>query len=210
MARYLLLHGAGGIGFDHWLVWLSDALRSRGHSARMRKLPHPRAPRRAPWHAAMVERLATLEAERSATAGGGNDDELVVVAHSLSTLLWLLYAQDVTAGRIAPPARRVDRVALITPPKLPDEVGDSGWAMPDPTAIDPATVAASTRVAVSRNDRYWPNGAAIDALVTPLGLPLDDLGDAGHTEPADGYGPWPSLLAWCLGEATTIAANQSS
>lgn len=203
MARYLLLHGAGGIGFDHWLVWLSTELRARGHDARMRKLPTPKAPRREPWQATMSERLTALT-----NAGSGEPgDELVVVAHSLSTLLWLLHAADVTAGRAPAPAARADRVALVAPPHLPAETGDSGWEMPDPSAIDPAVLALHTRVAVSRNDRYWPQGGSIPALVEPLGLPLDDLGLAGHVEPADGYGPWPSMLGWCLGEAESITPN---
>lgn len=218
MSRFLLLHGAGGIGFDHWLVWLSEELRARGHQAHMRKLPSPKAPMRAPWHAAMTERFealgsaamssgfANLEQARTAPTSESSG-ELVVVAHSLGTLLWLLHAADVAVGRTPPPAVLADRVALVAPPKLPDELGDSGWSMPVAAETDPSSVANSTRFAVSRNDRYWPNGGSIPALVEPLGLPLDDLGDAGHVEPADGYGPWPSMLAWCLGEAEAITPN---
>lgn len=199
MARFLLLHGAGGIGFDHWLVWLSTELRARGHEAPMRKLPKPTEPRLAPWQATMTERLEALATP---------DDELVVVAHSLSTLLWLLHAGDVAAGRADAPLRRADRVMLVAPPHLPADTGDSGWSMPDPALIDPAALATETRVAVSRDDRYWPGGASIAALVKPLGLPLDDLGNAGHVEPADGYGPWPSMLAWCLGERDAVGPNR--
>jgi predicted alpha/beta hydrolase family esterase len=237
MARYLLLHGAGGIGFDHWLVWLSTELRARGHEARMRKLPTPSEPQREAWQATMLERLGALAGggdeqpaasgkppgERGVSSKHGNmtsgdalvesagseppGDELVVVAHSLSTLLWLLHAADVTAGRTPAPTVRADRVALVAPPHLPAGAASHGWAMPQPSAIDPSSVARHTRIAVSRDDPYWPRGGSIPALVQPLGLPLDDLGLAGHVEPADGYGPWPSMLAWCLGEAEAIAPN---
>lgn len=212
MARYLLLHGAGGIGFDHWLVWLSTELRARGHDARMRKLPMPSEPRREAWQATMLERLGALvggeHGEPAGSAGSGEPgDELVVVAHSLSTLLWLLHAADVTAGRTPGPAVRVDRVALVAPPHLPVGAASHGWAMPEPSELDPAAIARHTRIAVSRDDPYWPDGGAIPALVEPLGVPLDDLGLAGHVEPADGYGPWPSMLAWCLGEAEAIDPN---
>jgi predicted alpha/beta hydrolase family esterase len=202
MARYLLLHGLGGIGPDHWLVWLSGELRARGHVARIRKLPTPNAPDFDTWLSTMRERLAAL-GDPAAVPEGEDHGELIVVGHSLGGRLWLHHAQDLQPG--LPVA---DRVALVAPPLLPppSDGVESGFYDLDLDRVDAASVAHHTRVVVSTNDPYWPDGGAIDGFATPLGLPVDVIGDHRHVEPQDGFGPWPGLLAWCLGEAETITA----
>ncbi|MDQ8045327.1 MAG: alpha/beta hydrolase [Solirubrobacteraceae bacterium] len=230
MARFLLLHGFGGVGPDHWLVWLSQELRARGHVARLRKLPSPNAPVLEAWMASLTERLAALGDEpelqpagaasadispapglaRHADArseAGDRSGELIVVAHSLGARLWLHHALE--GGHGLPVA---DRVALVALPKLPelppeqDPVQHSRfYALDvDVATVDPSRVAKVTRAVVSDNDHFWPGAGAIPNLIEPLGLPVDLLPGAGHFEPKDGFGPWPGLLAWCLGEAETI------
>lgn len=49
----------------------------------------------------------------------------------------------------------------------------------------------------SDNDPCCPEGAGA-AYGTPFGLPADVLAGAGHLGMDAGYGPWPSLLTWCL------------
>jgi predicted alpha/beta hydrolase family esterase len=202
MARFLLLHGFGGIGPDHWLVWLSGELRARGHVARIRKLPAPNAPDFDTWLATMRERLAALDDPAALAGSPAEDDrgELIVVAHSLGARLWLHHAAGGSDG--LPIA---DRAALVALPSLPPgDQGRSGFYGLDANAVDPARVARHTRAVVSSNDRYWPDEGAIEGLIGPLGLPVDRLGDCGHFEPPDGFGPWPGMLSWCLGEAETI------
>ncbi len=208
MARYLLLHGYGGVGPDHWLVWLSTELRARGHMARLRKLPKPNAPVLPVWTATVRERLIALDqavgqAEHEREERGDPSGELVVVAHSLGARTWIDHLVHFEPG--LPVA---DRVALIAPPQLPSDSPNAdlitGFYDMDLSPIDASIAARSTRAVISSNDSFWPGSGAVPAIVEPLGVPYDALGECGHFEPQDGFGPWPGLLAWCLGEASEI------
>lgn len=202
MARFVLLHGFGGVGPEHWLVWLSTELRARGHVARLRKLPNPSAPRLDAWLEALDGRLARMATKDPEVLDerGDPEGELVVVAHSLGTRLWLAHA-----ARDAAPAVVADRVALVVPPKLPEGADREAFPDVDVAATLPERVARHTRVVLSETDHWWPELGAAAAIAEPLGLPVDVIGEAGHVEPADGYGPWPAMLAWCLGERETLA-----
>lgn len=201
MARFVLLHGFGGVGPDHWLVWLSTELRARGHVARLRKLPAPNAPRLSAWREALDERLANISSDDPEVRGekGDPSGELVVVAHSLATRLWLAHA-----SRATPAPVMADRVALVVPPRLPHDADPAVFPDLDLPAVRPEHAARSTRVVLSENDHWWPELGARAGIAEPLGLPVDVIGRAGHVEPADGYGEWPSMLAWCLGERNDI------
>ncbi len=207
MARYLLLHGYGGVGPDHWLVWLSTELRARGHMARLRKLPKPTEPTLQTWTATLRERLVALDAapglpEEERGERGDPAGPLIVVAHSLGARAWIDHLVHFEPG--LPIA---DRVALIAPPQLPSGEHAElihGFYDMDLSPVDAAVAARSTRAVISSSDEFWPDSGAIPAIVEPLGVPCDALGPCGHFEPADGFGPWPGLLAWCLGEAETI------
>lgn len=202
MARFVLLHGFGGVGPDHWLVWLSMELRERGHVARLRKLPSPNAPRLDAWQAALAERLERIASDDPEVRGEKGDPtgELVVVAHSLSTRLWLAHAT-----RESPAPVMADRVALVVPPKLPEGADRTVFPEVDLPRVRPELVSRHTRVALSDTDHWWPGLGARAAIAEPLRLPVDLLGSAGHVEPADGYGPWPAMLDWCLGEREDLA-----
>lgn len=208
MARFLLLHGYGGVGPDHWLVWLSTELRAQGHMARLRKLPTPNAPTLQLWTQTLRERLVALDQAPSLSESergerGDPDGPMIVVAHSLGARAWIDHVVHFEVG--LPIA---DRVALIAPPELPADSPNAelitGFYDMDLTPVDAAVAARSTRAVISSNDSFWPDAGAVPAIVEPLGVPYDSLGDCGHFEPQDGFGPWPGLLAWCLGEADEI------
>lgn len=203
MARFVLLHGFGGVGPDHWLVWLSTELRARGHVARLRKLPSPNAPRLDAWRQALDARLDAICSPDAAVRDEAGDPagELVVVAHSLGTRLWLDHAT-----RAAPAPQLADRVALVVPPRLPEGADRSVFADIDVEHVRPQLAGHHTRVVLSEDDPWWPDLGAREAIAEPLGLPVDLIGRAGHVEPANGYGPWPGMLAWCLGEQAEITA----
>lgn len=128
--------------------------------------------------------------------------ERVVVAHSLSCLLWLHAA---ARGLVDPPA---DRVLLVAPPS-PEATASypeiAGFVAP----LDPASAHASSRAAVrlvaSDRDEYSTEGSAHDVYGEPLGLDSEVLVGAGHLTIDDGYGPWPAVLAWCLDPAVRFA-----
>jgi predicted alpha/beta hydrolase family esterase len=191
LLRILILHGWQGSGPEHWQTWLAERLREAGHHVRYPSLPDCDQPCPDRWGVAFRSELAEL------AAGPG---ERVVVCHSLGCVLWLREAARV------PPAHRPDRVALVAPPC-------PGAAVPElagfyPTGADRAAIAAAageTRLVCSGDDSYCPGGAA-RVWGAPLALPVDLMPGAGHINVEAGFGPWPEMEAWCLGERATPGA----
>jgi predicted alpha/beta hydrolase family esterase len=128
------------------------------------------------------------------------DVERVVVAHSLGCVLWLREAAAIAASR------RVDRVALVAPPC-------PGAAVPElakfyPTGAEReaiAQAAGETRLVCSDDDPYCPGDGAARHWGEPLGLQIDLITGGGHVNVEAGYGPWPEMEAWCLGELDALA-----
>ena len=169
---FLILHGLGGSGPDHWQSWLADELRGGGHDVAYPALPAPDVPELEAW-------LAALDGLRA--------PDQTVVCHSLACCLWLHHR-----GRGGPPA---DRVLFVSPawpePMLPEIAGFY------PVPLDPE-LAGGTRIACSDDDPYCPRGC-VEVFARPLGVAADVLPGAGHVNPESGYGPWPALLAWAQG-----------
>ena len=76
--------------------------------------------------------------------------------------------------------------------------------------MDGPAVRASSRnpirIACSDADPYNPRGGA-DMYAADLGAEVDLIEGAGHIGPVDGYGPWPSIEAWCLDPAVRLEPN---
>lgn len=183
MASFLILHGWQGSGADHWQSWLARRLRERGERVSYPDLPEPDTPSLPRW-------LDALDSELRAAAAA----ELVVLCHSLGCVLWLQHA---CRGGEAPPAARV---LLVAPPSPSIELpGVDGFfplaARPD----DVVRAARVTRIVHSDDDPYCPEGAAA-AYGERLGVPACLLRGAGHVNADAGYGPWPELERWCLGD----------
>jgi uncharacterized protein len=194
--RFLILHGAGNWRpKEHWQWWLADQLRRLDEQVLYPQLPSPASP-------ALDEWLAVLHGE----LGQLGDGERIVLAHSCSVALWLLAAPTISVRE------RVDRVALIAPP------GRSAFTAPLraflPVDIDFDAVAAASKllpvVISSDDDPYCPEGVDEYRLIYTATLRLDHqiIKGAGHVSVAEGYGPWPSVLEWCLyGETRWRAAG---
>lgn len=189
--RFLVLHGwQHHRPPEHWAWWLTESLRGRGEQVLYPQLPDPDRPRLADW-------LAVFGAEWAQLGRG----QRVVVAHSLGCLLWLRAA---TAGLTDPPA---DRVLLVAPPS--PEVTRSTPEMAEFDApLDAGALRrssrATVRLACSDEDEYSSEGTAAELYGVPLGLDVDLLPGARHLSDADGYGPWPAVLAWCLDPSTRL------
>jgi predicted alpha/beta hydrolase family esterase len=190
--RFLILHGWQGSGPEHWQTWLAGRLRAAGHHVQYPELPACDEPCPDRWGIAFRSELGRLAARR--------DDQRVVVAHSLGCVLWLREAANVA------PSRRVDRVALVCPPC-------PGAAVPElagfyPTGAERAAVAAAageTRLVCTDDDPYCPGENAARYWAQPLGLTVELLPGAGHVNVEAGFGPWPEMEAWCLGERAALA-----
>ncbi|MFD7979141.1 RBBP9/YdeN family alpha/beta hydrolase [Streptomyces sp. NPDC059071] len=195
MTTYLILHGfQNHRPPGHWQYWLAGQLRERGHEVRYPQLPEADAPVLEDWLAALEK-----HGERP-----GDGSEFVVVAHSLSVLLWL---RAVAAGR----APEADRVLLVAPPSpqvtasIPEI---AGFADGLDLGSEPGLRGARARLVYGDGDPYCPEGADVHYGV-PLGLDLDHVPGGGHLNPEHGgYGPWPSVLEWCENPATRVTGNR--
>jgi predicted alpha/beta hydrolase family esterase len=191
--RVLILHGWQGSGPGHWQAWLAEQLaREDGVDVRFPDLPECATPCPDRWGVALHEHLAAL-------AGDGAGGERVVCCHSLACVLWLREAH-----RIAP-AHRVDRVALVAPPCPGAKVAELARFYPSGAEReDVARAAGHTRLVCSDDDEYCPGRGAAVVWGEPLALPVDLIPRAGHLNAEAGYGPWPAMRAWVLGEQPTL------
>lgn len=190
--RFLVLHGwLNRRPTEHWQWHLVDRLRADGEQVLYPQLPSPDEPRLAEW-------LEVLAAEWTQMGGG----ERVVVAHSLSCLLWMHAATDRLLGPVA------DRVLLVAPPS---PALTTGTAEIREFTVEPGdemlvALAASSRSRVrlvaSDADPFSPEGPASEVYGRPLALDAEALPGAGHLTSDDGYGPWPGVHAWCLDPST--------
>jgi predicted alpha/beta hydrolase family esterase len=189
--QFLVLHGLGNRRpRAHWQWWLVEQLRRRGERVRYPQLPDPDRPALARW----LDALATEYAQMGA-------GERIVVCHSLACALWY---QASSRGLIDPPA---DRLVLVAPPG-PSVLAEPASAPFAPRSWDAAIMHASCtapiRLVASDADPYCQEGPAALVYGSTLGVDSDTVDGAGHFTPADGYGPWPALLDWCLDASACV------
>ncbi len=179
---FLILHGLEGSGPEHWQTWLARRLRERGLVVAYPSLPEADNPRLDRWLAALDDELARLPAE-----------ETTVLCHSLGSLLWLHHA---ARGPVA----QVARALLVAPPQPDDEVPGSAGFRPVP--LDRGRVGAAaveTRLVCSTDDPWCPPERS-RRIGEAIGVPIDWIESGGHVNTDAGYGPWPAVEAWALGE----------
>jgi predicted alpha/beta hydrolase family esterase len=151
-------------------------------------LPDPYDPEPDAWLTALQPELAALEGER------------IVVCHSLACLLWLLNARDGAANVAV-----ADRVLLVAPP-CTDEVEAVVRFRPDGvTAEHVARAAAQTLMFCGTPDPYCPQ-TAIRAFPELFPQAICVPG-AGHVNTDAGYGAWPAVEQWALGQRDDLEPN---
>jgi serine hydrolase len=183
---FLLLHGLEGSGPEHWQTWVAGRLRERGLEVAYPPLPDADNPRLDRWLGALDDELARLPAA-----------ETTVLCHSLGSLLWLHHA----ARR---PAAKVARALLVSPPQPDEDDPQSPGFRPVPLDREGvAAAAAETRLVCSTDDPWCPP-ATSRRIGEAIGAPIDWLENAGHVNAAAGYGPWPALEAWALGDRESL------
>jgi predicted alpha/beta hydrolase family esterase len=182
--RFVILHGwENHRPPAHWQHWLAGRLTALGHEVDYPQLPEPDDPDLARWRAELRTLLA-----------GPRGQRVTVVCHSLACALWM---HAVARGDVVVP---VERALLVAPPSagfLRQQPPVAAFAPPRLTHGQPAGAAGRTRIVCSDDDPVCPEGAVAEFGV-PLGLPADVVTGGGHLNPDAGYGPWPSVLDWCL------------
>ncbi|MET9500880.1 alpha/beta hydrolase [Streptomyces sp. NPDC006622] len=194
---FLILHGwQNHRPAGHWQHWLADRLTERGHAVTYPQLPDPDDPALEVWLGELSRHLGALDAGR----------ERVVIAHSLSAVLWLH-----AVARGLPGPDTVDRVLLVAPPSGAVLAGHPEVAEFVVPSLDGSALPNPTRLVAGDDDPYCPEGAQ-SAYGTPLGLTAELLPGAAHVDLDAGYGSWPSVLEWCeTGDARfTVRPGQRS
>ncbi|MFE1448730.1 RBBP9/YdeN family alpha/beta hydrolase [Streptomyces olivaceoviridis] len=179
---YLILHGwQNHRPPGHWQHWLAGRLTALGHRVGYPQLPDADDPDLDVWLGELARHLEELN----------GPEERVVVAHSLSAVLWLH-----AAARGMEQQRYADRVLLVSPPSGPVLARYPEVAAFAPPALD-VTLPGETRLVAGDDDPYCPGGADT-VFAEPLGIPADILPGAAHLDLDAGYGPWPAVLDWCV------------
>ncbi|MGW2774756.1 RBBP9/YdeN family alpha/beta hydrolase [Streptomyces olivaceoviridis] len=179
---YLILHGwQNHRPPEHWQHWLAGRLTALGHRVGYPQLPDADDPDLDVWLGELARHLEELN----------GPEERVVVAHSLSAVLWLH-----AAARGMEQQRYADRVLLVSPPSGPVLARYPEVAAFAPPALD-FTLSGETRLVAGDDDPYCPGGADT-VFAEPLGIPADILPGAAHLDLDAGYGPWPAVLDWCV------------
>jgi hypothetical protein len=179
---FLILHGLEGSGPEHWQTWLAGRLRERGLQVVYPSLPDADSPRLDRWLGALGEELARVPLA-----------ETTVLCHSLGSLLWLHHA----ARR---PPVPVERALLVAPPQPDEDDPQSAGFRPVPLDHAGVEAAAGETLLVCSTDDPWCPAETSHRLGETIGVPIDWLDSAGHVNAAAGYGPWPALEAWAIGE----------
>jgi len=125
---FLVLHGWGGSGPEHWQTWLANRLHTAGETVHYPLLPDPDDPVLDRWLAALCAELDAMPGERT------------VICHSLAALLWLHHAQSRDAGS-------ADRLLLVAPPGPSANNPQVATFFPPP--LDAAALQRSARTIMS-------------------------------------------------------------
>ncbi|MFJ2826987.1 RBBP9/YdeN family alpha/beta hydrolase [Streptomyces sp. NPDC087263] len=190
--NFLILHGwQNHRPPGHWQHWLADQLTDLGHLVVYPQLPDPDDPDLEVWLEELSRHLEGLP--RGA--------ERVVIAHSLSVLLWLHAVARGAKGL------DVDRVLFVGPPSASTLLGIPEVAAFAPPAF-PLTLPGPTRLVAGDDDPYCTEGA-LAAYGDPLGIPTELIPGAGHLDLDAGYGSWPAVLDWCVDGADSGAGAGS-
>ena len=118
------------------------------------------------------------------------DGERIVLCHSLGCFLWMLHARE--------GGGRVDRVLCVAPP-CARNIEPVARFWPTGVEVDMLIRASDeTLMVCSSPDPYCP-----DTAMRAFGYLFPNtewIPDAGHINTDAGYGPWPWVEQWALGQ----------
>jgi predicted alpha/beta hydrolase family esterase len=177
---FLIIHGLGGSGPDHWQTWLATELRKRNHPVCYPTFSQFNSPNKEVWLEELKGSIQTIPA----------DSQLTVITHSLGCLLWFHYTATLSK-RIA------GQAILVAPPSPTIVLSEAKTFYPVPLMGDHLSRAAGDTLFIhSTNDPYCNMEDAQNFL--NLAQRSLILPDAGHINTASGHRKWPWMLDECL------------
>ncbi len=158
----VIVPGLGGSGPEHW------------QSRWERAYPRSRRVTQRDWdNPVLQEWVGALERTLAAVPG-----PVVLVGHSAGCLTIVHWA----AGG----SRRVDAALLVAPPDWEAE----GRSFPGWTPLPRVRLPFASLVVASANDPYATLSKSAE-MAQAWGARIVSVGEAGHINPASGFGPWP-------------------
>ena len=190
---FLILHGLGGSGPEHWQSWLNQKLLAAGEKVFYPTLPEYDEPTKKVW-------IQTLED----TVNKITSDNITVVAHSLGCILWLHFALQ--KGKEI--NNRINRVILVAPPSpyLKHEFINRFFPLPI-KGKETIQLNYSILQIQSTNDPYC--SITDSQFFRDLGIKQLFVADKGHINIDSGFGKWQWILDYCLNQDFDYALDKA-
>ena len=189
---FIVLHGLGGSGPEHWQSWLYKELVNASEDVYYPTLPEYNDPHKDKW-------IKTLED----TFQRISSDNITVVAHSLGCILWLHFAikNEQMLKKI------VKRVILVAPPSpyLKHEIIQRFFPLP---VRGKGTLQSCkhTLQIQSTNDPYC--SVEDSQYFKDLGIKQLLVVNKGHINIDSGFGKWQWILDYCLDQNQEFALKE--
>ncbi|WP_462411215.1 RBBP9/YdeN family alpha/beta hydrolase [Neobacillus sp. Marseille-QA0830] len=177
---FLILHGLGGSGLNHWQTWLANELQKRNFDVYYPTFSDFHTPNKKVWMEELDTVMNTIP----------KNTPLTVITHSLGCFLWLHY----TASQNR---KLADRAILVAPPSPNVVLIAAKSFFPVPLSGENLSRAAGETLFIhSTNDPYCSMEDA--SHFRNLGIPSIILPNSGHINADSGHGKWPLILNQCL------------
>ncbi|WP_066372786.1 RBBP9/YdeN family alpha/beta hydrolase [Neobacillus fumarioli] len=186
---FLILHGLGGSGDEHWQTWLANELMKRNYHVRYPTFSNFHSPEKKVWLEELAEVIKTIP----------KTQPLTIITHSLGCLLWLHY----TASQ----NQRIAKQVILVAPPSPTRVLEAAKSFfPVPLEKKHLTTAAEETLFVhSSNDPYCRLEDAKNYV--NIGLPALILPNMGHINVDSGHGKWPWILKTSLSNEAIVLTS---
>ena len=189
---FLILHGLGGSGPEHWQSWLYNQLVDAGEKVFYPTLPEYDNPHKDKWIQTLEDTFKTIAS-----------DQITVIAHSLGCILWLHFVckNDKLIND------RVNRVVLVAPPSpyLKHKIIQRFFPL---MVKGKETIQSFNRTLQiqSTNDPYC--SVEDSQFFKDLGLEQLLVINKGHINIDSGFGKWQWILDYCLDQNQDFAVNE--
>lgn len=182
---FLIIHGLGGSGSDHWQTWLAQELTARNHHVFYPTFSNFDAPDKHVWLEELSNVIETIP----------DHHQLTVITHSLGCLLWLHHSAN-------HPRKIAKKAILVAPPSPKVVLSEAKSFFPVPLDKKSLTSSAEESLFVlSSNDPYCTMEDAKN--FRSIGVPSITLPNMGHINTQSGHGKWPWILDKCLAVENT-------